>query len=179
MLCQSASQTGAVGDSIPETSPTPVNRSGRRSVEADGGGKENRRERGVGRSSALSLCRSVLLLPLQFDQKRGGRSDEKTHDHLGCCSTRPGLDGPLGQRAKPAARCGEPACASAERDADPPGGVPRIRPPLPARIALGLRSGALLVRSLLAPGARPEDTGFADPIGAGALPAGKGERRWC
>ena len=162
-----------------ELSPSPeVNRSGRRSVEADGAAR-SRRERGVGRSSALSLCRSVLLLPLRFDHKRGGRSDEKTHDHLGCCSTRPGRDGPLGQRAKPAARCGEPARAGAERDADPPGGLPRIRPPLPARIALGLRSGALLVRSLLAPGARPEDTGFADPIGAGVLPAGKGERRWC
>jgi len=98
---------------------------------------------------ALSLCRSVLLLPLRFNHKRGGRSDAKTYDHLGCCSARPGLDGALGQRAKPAARCGEPARAGAERDADPPGGVPRIRPPLPARIALGLRPGALLVRSLL------------------------------
>lgn len=129
-----------------------MNRSGRKAVETLGWDKKSVAipPPNGPYCGALSLYRSVFFY-VDFHRNRGGRADEKTLDYACRGGTCARIHGALGERAKPAAGGGEPAFAGAERNADPSGGVPRIWPPLPAGIPLGLRAGAVLVRALLAP----------------------------
>jgi hypothetical protein len=85
---------------------------------------------------------------LQSTTAQGG-FDAKHHHDIGCGRARLGIDGVLGQRPNAGARSREHPGARADRHPDPQGRLSRLGPLVPARPASGLRSGALLVRSLL------------------------------
>src|ERR1700728_871367 len=98
----------------------------------------------VSRSRRAVVCFSFTL---PFNAKRGGGSNEKTHDHFGCNGAYGGLDGADRWRPNPAAR--ELPRAGPERAPDPQGRLRRTRALLSARNDPGLRPRPMLVPPLL------------------------------
>ena len=114
----------------------------------------------LGVAAVLQCFQSIS----RVNPKRG-RSYEEPHDHVDRHSVRARHDGSGIDRPRANAGRGHDPCASAERHANPSGGVRRLGPVVPAWKPPRLQPAALLVRPLLI-GASPSRRCRGPPLGA-------------